>query len=133
MGILKAAVISGILILLFTVVLSSVLGLAGHNIPVTEQWWDIIIALLCGVIAGYISPGKLSQDAVAGLGAGAIAGFCSIFLRLIIIDAIYSVPFDMSQVTYVLPDILIKTVVLGIAAAAGAIIGGLVVPQPDRK
>ena len=133
MGIMKAAVLGGLLILLLTVVLSSGLGLAGYNVPVTEQWWDIIIALLCGVLAGYISPGRLSQDAIAGLGAGAIAGFCSIFLRLIIINAIYSTPFDMSQVTYLLPDILIKTVALGVFAAVGAIIGGLIIPQPDRK
>ena len=112
MGIIKAAVLGGLLILLLTVVLSSGLGLAGYNIPVTEQWWDIIIAVVCGTLAGYISPGSIRQDALAGFGAGAIAGFCSIFLRLLIINSIFSVSFDMSQITYLMPDIIIKTILI---------------------
>lgn len=89
--------------------------------------------MVCGTLAGYISPGSIRQDALAGFGAGAIAGFCSIFLRLLIINAIFSVSFDMSQVTYLMPDIIIKTILLGIMAAIGAVIGGLFIPQPDRK
>ena len=133
MASLKASVFGGLLILLLTVVLGSLLGLSGYHIPVTEQWWDVIIALLCGVVAGYLSPGRLRDDALAGFGAGAIAGFCSIFLRLIIIDSIYGVPFDLSQVTYLLPDILFKTLLLGLAAAVGAALGAKFIPQLDRR